>query len=80
VDGSPDRRRELPPAAEHQVISTATAASLRRAVGFRNVVAHGYAGLDVAATFAASTAGLDDLDRVTWSLDIWVSSSTRTSG
>lgn len=49
--------------AEHQVITRKTAAALRRAVGFHNVAAHGYAGIDVTATHAASTVGLDDLDR-----------------
>lgn len=48
--------------AEHQVITHKTAAAMRRAVSFRNVVAHGYAGIDVTATHAASTVGLDDLD------------------
>ena len=58
--------------AEHQVISAATAAALRRAVGFRNIVAHGYAGIDIAATHAASTAGLDDLDRFAREVATWL--------
>jgi hypothetical protein len=49
--------------AQRHVITAATAATVRRAVGFRNLVAHGYAGDDVAATYAASTVGLDDLDQ-----------------
>lgn len=56
--------------AEHHVISTATA--MRRAVGFRNVVAHGYAGIDVGATHAASTAGLSDLDRFGREVGTWL--------
>jgi uncharacterized protein YutE (UPF0331/DUF86 family) len=58
--------------ADHQVITTATATALRRSVGFRNVVAHGYAGIDVRATHAASTAGLDDLDRFAREIATWL--------
>ncbi|TMQ05752.1 MAG: DUF86 domain-containing protein [Deltaproteobacteria bacterium] len=58
--------------AEHQVITTKTAAALRRAVGFRNIVAHGYAGIDVGATYAASTLGLDDLDRFAREVATWL--------
>jgi uncharacterized protein YutE (UPF0331/DUF86 family) len=58
--------------AEHQVVTTNTAAALRRAVGFRNVVARGYAGIDVAATYAASTLGLDDLDRFAREVATWL--------
>ena len=58
--------------AEHQVIARKTATALRRAVGFRNIVAHGYAGIDVAATHAASTAGLDDLDRFAREVATWL--------
>jgi uncharacterized protein YutE (UPF0331/DUF86 family) len=58
--------------AEHQVITTKTASALRRAVGFRNIVAHGYAGIDVAATYAASTVGLDDLDRFAREVAAWL--------
>jgi uncharacterized protein YutE (UPF0331/DUF86 family) len=67
----------FPQLAEHQVISPATSAALRRAVGFRNVVAHGYAGLDVAATFAASTAGLDDLDRFAREVAAWLAARSQ---
>jgi uncharacterized protein YutE (UPF0331/DUF86 family) len=58
--------------AEHQVIGTNTATALRRAVGFRNVVAQGYAGIDVPATHAASTLGLDDLDRFAREVAAWL--------
>ncbi|HEY0479638.1 MAG TPA: DUF86 domain-containing protein [Kofleriaceae bacterium] len=58
--------------AEHQVITTNTATALRRAVGFRDVVAHGDAGIDVAATYAASTLGLDDLDRFAREIASWL--------
>lgn len=60
--------------AEHHVVTSKTAAALRRAVGFRNVVAHGYAGIDVNATYAASTLGLDDLDRFAREVATWLTS------
>lgn len=60
--------------ADHQVITAATANVMRRAVGFRTVVAHGYAGIDVAATHMASTAGLDDLDRFAREVATWLTS------
>jgi uncharacterized protein YutE (UPF0331/DUF86 family) len=47
---------------EHGVIDAALASELRRAVGLRNVVAHGYAGVDVAAVFAGATGGVADLE------------------
>ncbi len=58
--------------AEHQVITAKTAAALRRAVGFRNVVAHGYAGIDLAAAHAASTGGVDDLDGFAREVAAWL--------
>ncbi len=57
---------------DHGVIERATADAMRRAVRFRNVVAHGYAGLDVAAAQAASTAGLLDLDRFAREVARWL--------
>lgn len=62
----------FPQLADHQVITTGTATALRRAVGFRNVVAHGYAGIDVTATYAASTTGLEDLDRFAREVATWL--------
>jgi uncharacterized protein YutE (UPF0331/DUF86 family) len=58
--------------AEHAVIGTPTADAMRRAVKFRNVVAHGYAGLDIAAAHAASTSGLLDLDRFAREVAAWL--------
>ncbi len=60
--------------AVRQVITTATAAVMRRAVGFRNIVAHGYAGIDVAATHAASTVGLGEFDRFAREVATWLTS------
>ncbi len=47
--------------AEHGVTSAAIAEQLKRAVGLRNVVAHGYARINVDMVYAAATAGVDDL-------------------
>jgi uncharacterized protein YutE (UPF0331/DUF86 family) len=48
---------------EHGVTSAATAEQLKRAVGLRNVVAHGYARINVAMVHEAATRGTDDLER-----------------
>lgn len=58
--------------AEHDVISAPTASALAKAVGLRNVVAHGYAGVDVALVFTAARSGLDDLDRFAAEVAGWV--------
>lgn len=58
--------------AEHQVITSSSATALRRAVGFRKVVAHGYAGIDAKATYAASTVGLDDLEQFAREVAAWI--------
>jgi uncharacterized protein YutE (UPF0331/DUF86 family) len=42
---------------DEQVITAATAAALCRAVGLRNVVAHGYAGINPAMVHDAATRG-----------------------
>lgn len=44
------------------VLTAKTAAALARAIGLRNVVAHGYAGVDVAAIHAAATQGVVELE------------------
>jgi uncharacterized protein YutE (UPF0331/DUF86 family) len=56
---------------EHGVLSAATAEALGRAVGFRNVVAHGYSRLDLEATFAAAISGLTDIDRFAREVSAW---------
>lgn len=48
--------------AEQGVTSVATAERLKRAVGLRNVVAHGYVRINVAMVHDAATHGLGDLD------------------
>ena len=57
---------------EHGVITTATATALGRAAGLRNVVAHGYAGVDPAMVHTGATAGLTDLDGFARELASWV--------
>ena len=47
---------------ENGVLLAPTAAAMGRAAGLRNVVAHGYAGVDVDAVFAAASRGVGDLD------------------
>ncbi|MFO0686413.1 MAG: DUF86 domain-containing protein [Sandaracinus sp.] len=57
---------------EHGVVTAETCDAMRRAVRFRNVVAHGYAALDVRAAFVASTAGLLDLDSFAREVARWI--------
>jgi uncharacterized protein YutE (UPF0331/DUF86 family) len=59
---------------ERGVLSARTAAALGRAVGLRNVVAHGYATVDTALVFAAAQAGLADLEGFASELAAWVNS------
>lgn len=47
---------------EHEVTSSATGEQLERAVGLRNVVAHGYARVSVAMIHEAATEGVRDLE------------------
>ena len=57
---------------EHGVLQAPTAASLRRAVGLRNVVAHGYGHVDPAAVLAAAGAGLSDLSQFASEVAQWL--------
>lgn len=57
---------------EHDVVDVTVAAALRKAVGLRNTVAHGYSGVDVAAVHAAATAGVSDLDAFAAQISAWV--------
>jgi uncharacterized protein YutE (UPF0331/DUF86 family) len=57
---------------EHRVLSAAIAKALRRAVGLRNVVAHGYARLDVPRTFEAASAGTSELDAFAREVGAWI--------
>ena len=61
---------------EQGVLTSPTANALRRAVGLRNVVAHGYSGINVAMVFTAATDGVDDLERFAQEIAAWISSSS----
>ena len=54
------------------VIAAGTAASLCRAVGLRNVVAHGYAGVNPAMVHAAARTGVADLDAFAREVTQWI--------
>ena len=54
------------------MIPSDVAAALRNAVGLRNVVAHGYAGVDLPLLHLAATRGVDDLDSFARSIAGWV--------
>ena len=56
---------------EQGVISTAVAQALRKAVGLRNVVAHGYARVDPTAIHSAATDGLADLEAFSQGVARW---------
>lgn len=56
------------------VVSPATAAALARAVGLRNVVAHGYGGINPAMVHAAATAGVRDLEAFSREVARWAAS------
>lgn len=56
------------------ILSSETAASLQRAVGLRNVVAHGYAAVDVASLHAASHGGVVDLEQFAQEISAWMNS------
>jgi uncharacterized protein YutE (UPF0331/DUF86 family) len=47
---------------QHGVVSPETGDRLKRAVGLRNVVAHGYARINVPMVHAAGTTGVGDLE------------------
>lgn len=60
---------------EQGVIRPALAAELRKAVGFRNAVAHGYAQLRTDLLHAAATAGLADLVAFSQEVARWLRDS-----
>jgi uncharacterized protein YutE (UPF0331/DUF86 family) len=61
---------------EHCVLEPALATRLRRAVSFRNLVAHGYAQLNLQALHEAATLGVDDLERYAQSIASWATRPT----
>jgi uncharacterized protein YutE (UPF0331/DUF86 family) len=58
------------------VISASSASALSRAVGLRNVVAHGYSGIDAKIVHAAATRGIADLDAFAREIAGWLSRAT----
>jgi uncharacterized protein YutE (UPF0331/DUF86 family) len=54
------------------VISAPVCAALARAVGLRNVVAHGYAAVRPEMIHAAATAGLADLEAFSKEVATWI--------
>jgi uncharacterized protein YutE (UPF0331/DUF86 family) len=58
--------------AEHGVISRSVSETLVRAVGLRNVIAHGYAGVRPEMVHAAATMGLSDLEAFARDVATWV--------
>jgi uncharacterized protein YutE (UPF0331/DUF86 family) len=58
--------------AEHGILTPETAEQLKRAVGLRNMVAHGYGRLDPAAVFSAGQGGLADLRAFTRQVAAWI--------
>jgi uncharacterized protein YutE (UPF0331/DUF86 family) len=47
---------------ENGILKRETADAMAKAAGLRNVVAHGYAGVDVKLVFGAASRGVADLD------------------
>jgi uncharacterized protein YutE (UPF0331/DUF86 family) len=60
---------------EKGVISTTSAGALARAVGLRNIVAHGYSGIDPALVHKAATQGVGELDTFAREVSNWLPSS-----
>jgi len=59
------------------VIRAETAAAMGRAAGLRNVVAHGYAGVDAVAVFVAATEGVRDLEAFCAEIARWLAQPAR---
>jgi uncharacterized protein YutE (UPF0331/DUF86 family) len=64
---------------EHGVISSSTAELLGRAVGLRNVVAHGYSAVDPEQIFRAAGQGLGDLETFSREVSTWAAGRLRES-
>lgn len=61
---------------ERGAITRQTAGALRQAVGLRNLVTHGYAGVDPAKIQAAAKNGPTDLERFVSELSTWMAGQT----
>lgn len=62
--------------AEHAVIPQQLAAALKLAVSFRNIIVHGYVGVDLRPLHRAASEGVDDLDAFARAVTQWASSRT----
>jgi len=60
---------------EKGILSESTSDSLQQAVGLRNVVAHGYAGIDVASCHRAATTGLAHWTAFSQELARWLAAN-----
>jgi uncharacterized protein YutE (UPF0331/DUF86 family) len=58
--------------AENGVITKPIATAMGRATGLRNVVAHGYAAIDVASVYAAASSGVGDLEAFAAEVARWL--------
>ena len=56
---------------DHGVVSEPVCEALTRAVGLRNVIAHGYAGVRPEMVHAAATSGLADLEAFAREVATW---------
>lgn len=61
--------------AQHGIIPQELAGGLQRAVGFRNVVAHGYARMNLDVLHAAAMRGAADLEQFVTVLAQWTASN-----
>ena len=57
---------------ERGVVSEETVRALRKAIGFRNFVAHGYSGVDPMQVHSAAASGLADLERFAAEVSTWI--------
>ncbi|CAN5919809.1 hypothetical protein BH11MYX4_BH11MYX4_22760 [soil metagenome] len=57
---------------ENGVLTWPTADAMAKAAGLREVVAHGYAGLDIDMVFAAASRGVGDLDALAAETAAWL--------
>lgn len=65
--------------AENGVIAKSTADVMGKAAGLRNVVAHGYAAVDVELVFGAASRGVGDLETFAAEVAQWLQRRTPTA-
>lgn len=59
---------------ERGVLEEGTATALGRAAGLRNIVAHGYGGVDATIVHSAATRGVGDLEAFSREVAAWATS------